>query len=133
MRGDPADPLTAARSLRDFVSWIIIMLYNHNRGLQQTIKLPGNYNCLWQERHQCVLDMIILSAHLSLSNNSCWSPAFLVSKFHGLLITEKASGHTLVHIHSFLSASALSMSSSPQISMLITTFVSTVLPLEPNC
>ena len=36
MRGDPADPLTAARSLRDFSSWII-MLYNHSRGLQQTI------------------------------------------------------------------------------------------------
>ena len=36
MRGDPADPLTAARSLIDFVSWII-MLYSHSRELLQTI------------------------------------------------------------------------------------------------
>ena len=32
MQGDPADPLTAVRSIRDSVMWII-MLYNHNRGL----------------------------------------------------------------------------------------------------
>ena len=36
MRGDPADPLTAARSLRDLISWII-MLYNRNRRIPQTI------------------------------------------------------------------------------------------------
>jgi hypothetical protein len=36
MRGDPADPLTAARSLIDYVS-CIIMLYSHSRELLQTI------------------------------------------------------------------------------------------------
>jgi len=81
MRGDPADPLTAVRSLRDFVSWII-MLYNHNRELR-LCKLPGN--CLWQVQHQHTLSPVYghIISTLSLLTNH-------VGVLHSLLVNTMA-------------------------------------------
>ena len=75
MRGDPADPLTAARSLSDYVNYIImlckdcngrspVVIYDSLSYYHANCKLPSN--CLWQVHSlvqcQCALGVVILSA-----------------------------------------------------------------------